>query len=130
MSENIFLIAAITLTCFCLAGLFLVMPALRPSTRERRILKAVRPATVQEVPLNRKQSVGAFFRSLLRFVRKRGGLPAGQDLQKRLGAAGLRQEWQADLFLAMRLLSPLAGATIGSLAPQNPLLWALIMGIM
>ena len=79
--------------------------------------------------LERKQALVAFFRKLLRWGRNRGGLPAGQELQRRLAAAGLRQEWQADLFLAMRLLSPLAGATVGSLAPQNPMLWALILGI-
>ena len=75
------------------------------------------------------RTAGQFFHSLLLWTRKRGGLPAGQDLRKRMVAAGLRADWQTDLFLAMRILCPLAGAAIGSLAPENPMLWALILGI-
>lgn len=126
MSDTVLLMVAAAFGVFCLLALGMLLPLLRTSAQERRIQKLVQASPK---PASTRRKAAYFFRSLLLWVRKRGGLPAGQDLRKRMVAAGLRADWQTDLFLAMRILCPLAGAAMGSLAPENPMLWVVLLGI-
>jgi tight adherence protein C len=58
------------------------------------------------------------------------GLPEGAALRRQLAAAGLRNDWQADVYLAFRLICPVIGIVLASFFAQNTFFWAVIAAVL
>jgi tight adherence protein C len=127
--SNILFLALVGLTVFCGTGFLFVLPSLRTSRAEKRILQSAQSAPLFE-PVQTGSTAVSRLLATLHQLRKHVGVPVAKGLRPQLAAAGLPEEWQADVFLATRLLCPLIGVVTATLIAQNTFFWAVIAAIL
>jgi len=93
-----------------------------------RSFKAIGPISAKY-----KEHVQEGLLKAARELRARLGMAENPKLKARLFTAGLREPNASDIFFAVQCVAPLAGAFLGSFAPDNTLFWifaGLVIGYM
>jgi tight adherence protein C len=119
------LTVAVTVFVFCIVALVSVMPSLRPSRAEQRILESAQNSAVPDQVEKSSSLAGRFLRGLHR-LRVHVGLAESGGLRHQLEVAGLREPWHADVYLASRLVCPLMLLALATFLPNNAFFWAVV----
>lgn len=118
----------IGLTIFFMVALVLTPFALRPSPVETRLLGMVENDETNQRRIGAKESVEERLLRLVERIKKILGISDDGALKKRLASAGIRKRGSADIYIVVRILSPLAGIVAASFTSSNTLGWALAGG--
>src|ERR1017187_3126743 len=102
-------ILGLQLTAFFATALVVVWFMTRPTSAAKRVLGMARllPAQAERRRVVPNKVQGQLLRGV-HFVGARLGITTGEKLRKRFVAAGLRSESSIDIYVAVRLLSPIA----------------------
>jgi tight adherence protein C len=119
--------ASIVATAFFANLLVILVFMLRPSRQAKRIFDLTRGQGVY-VDQPKESALQSLTRAI-RFLRTQLGLHDNDKLKERFHAAGLRSPGQADIYFAIRLLTPLAAVIGGSFIPDNTALWMIGMAV-
>ncbi len=124
-TTSLLLLGLVAVTVFCGVGVLFLLPALRPSHAERRILQSAQSAPTLDESSHTTSRVPRLL-AALHWLRVHVGLPESSRLRQQLAAAGLRDEWQADVYLAARLVCPVICVSLATFFAQNTFFWAVI----
>ncbi len=115
---------ALAISIFSTAGLIaLFMTSGSTRATLRRVREATRPAGASLEHDSRRTQVGRYFAELVHQIRLRLGMAETASLRDRITQAGYRGEAAADIYIAARVLGPIAGLIGGSLIPSNRAFW-------
>jgi tight adherence protein C len=125
---TIFFYIALMLTVFLVLALLLAPVILRPSPAARRILEMVQSNRQDTRRVKSKERMEDAILSLARGLRGRLGIEENEQMQQRLGSAGLKSSQSMSVYFASRFAIPLLGLALGSFIRNNTLFWALSLG--
>lgn len=126
---SIGLLLATAMMIFSVCALVVVLLLSRSSDPLRRVLYAKPPILPQEQRSNVLHRLEGAVVGLTVSVGRRVGLSANEKLQQRLRMAGRKGAAARDLFMAVRLLGPVAAILGGSFIPQNTFFWVMALAV-
>ncbi|MGC9292739.1 MAG: type II secretion system F family protein [Acidobacteriaceae bacterium] len=123
------LLLATAMTIFSLCALVVVLLLSRSSDPLKRVLYAKPSTLLQEQRSNALHRLEGAVVGLTVSVGRRVGFSANEKLQQRLRMAGRKGAAARDLFMAVRLLGPVAAILGGSFIPQNTFFWVMALAV-
>lgn len=124
MNSQLIFYLALGTTLFCLAALafsYLVqLPGRATARRVQEVTRSDAPTGPSRTKVAGDHLLGVFHR-----VRLHLGMAESVSLRSRFVAAGLKRSDQVEIYLAVRLLGPIAGIIGGTFFPTNPFMWAI-----
>jgi tight adherence protein C len=121
-------ILGLQLTAFFATALVFVWFMTRPTSAAKRVLGMARllPASAETRRAGPRRVPGQLLRAV-HFLGARLGIAGGEKLRKRFLAAGLRNPSSLDVYVAVRLLAPIAVFVIWSFFHQLTFFWITVM---
>ena len=121
-------ILGLQLTAFFATALVFVWFMTRPTSAAKRVLGMARllPASAETRRAGPRKVPGQLLRAV-HFLGARLGIAGGEKLRKRFLAAGLRNPSSLDVYVAVRLLAPIAVFVIWSFFHQLTFFWITVM---
>jgi tight adherence protein C len=123
------LLLATAMTIFSLCALVVVLLLSRSSGPMKRVLYAKPPTLPQEQRSNVLHRLESAVVGLTVSLGHRVGLSANEKLQQRLRMAGRKDAAARDLFMAARVLGPVAAIVVGSFIPQDTFFWIMALAV-
>jgi len=121
-------ILGLQLTAFFATALVVVWFMTRPTSAAKRVLGMARllPAQAERRRVVPNKVQGQLLRGV-HFVGARLGITTGEKLRKRFVAAGLRSQSSIDIYVAVRLLTPIAVLVFWSFFRDVTFFWITVM---
>jgi tight adherence protein C len=115
-------------TIFFLVALGLWLLTMRRSYfRMKRILEVTHRASIYRSDRARTRDAGRRLFAMVHWARGRLGLGSDTELPERLGNAGYRGTFPADVYNAARVLCPLLGLIVGAILPWHRSFWIIAL---
>jgi tight adherence protein C len=125
---NLAFYIALMFTLFLIITLLVAPVVLNPSRAARRILDMVQSSRPDRRTVGVKERAIDSIVAVATVIRSRFGLAEDERLKQRLLAAGLKGGESINVYLTIRMLSPLLGAVAGSFIHQSTIFWVLSLG--